>query len=49
MNYKSFIGPYLGSLGPFGDVIVSMLATITAQDLIKKYHVSLGQEEGRQH
>ncbi|WP_143434851.1 response regulator transcription factor FixJ [Hymenobacter roseosalivarius] len=26
MNYKSFTKPYLGSLGPFGDVIVSMLA-----------------------
>jgi len=33
--YKSFTEPYLDSLGPFGDVIVSMLATIAAQDLIK--------------
>jgi DNA invertase Pin-like site-specific DNA recombinase len=32
VNYKSFTEPYLG---PFGDVIVSMLATIAAQDLIK--------------
>jgi DNA invertase Pin-like site-specific DNA recombinase len=30
-----FTEPYLDSLGPFGDVIVSMLATIAAQDLIK--------------
>jgi DNA invertase Pin-like site-specific DNA recombinase len=35
VNYKSFTEPYLYSLGPFGDVIVSMLATIAAQDLIK--------------
>jgi DNA invertase Pin-like site-specific DNA recombinase len=35
VNYKSFTEPYLNSLGPFGDVIVSMLATIAAQDLIK--------------
>lgn len=35
VNYKSFMEPYLDSLGPFGDVIVSMLATIAAQDLIK--------------
>lgn len=35
VNYKSFTKPYLDSLGPFGDVIVSMLATIAAQDLIK--------------
>jgi DNA invertase Pin-like site-specific DNA recombinase len=35
VNYKSFTDPYLDSLGPFGDVIVSMLATIAAQDLIK--------------
>jgi DNA invertase Pin-like site-specific DNA recombinase len=35
VNYKSFTEPYLDSLGPFGDVIVSMLATIAAQDLIK--------------
>ena len=35
VNYKSFSEPYLDSLGPFGDVIVSMLATIAAQDLIK--------------
>jgi DNA invertase Pin-like site-specific DNA recombinase len=35
VNYKSFAEPYLDSLGPFGDVIVSMLATIAAQDLIK--------------
>ncbi|MGI4734418.1 MAG: hypothetical protein ACRYG7_04485 [Janthinobacterium lividum] len=34
-HYKSFTEPYLNSLGPFGDVIVSMLATIAAQDLIK--------------
>lgn len=30
-----FTEPYLDSFGPFGDVIVSMLATIAAQDLIK--------------
>jgi DNA invertase Pin-like site-specific DNA recombinase len=35
VNYKSFPEPYLDSQGPFGDVIVSMLATIAAQDLIK--------------
>jgi DNA invertase Pin-like site-specific DNA recombinase len=35
IDYKSFTEPYLNSLGPFGDVIVSMLATIAAQDLIK--------------
>jgi DNA invertase Pin-like site-specific DNA recombinase len=35
VNYKSFTEPYLDSLGPFGDVIVSMLATIAAQVLIK--------------
>jgi DNA invertase Pin-like site-specific DNA recombinase len=35
VNYKSYTEPYLDSLGPFGDVIVSMLATIAAQDLIK--------------
>jgi DNA invertase Pin-like site-specific DNA recombinase len=35
VNYKSFTEPYLDSLGPFGEVIVSMLATIAAQDLIK--------------
>lgn len=35
VNYKSFTESYLDSLGPFGDVIVSMLATIAAQDLIK--------------
>lgn len=35
MAYKSFPEPYLDSLGPFGDVIVSMMATIAAQDLIK--------------
>jgi DNA invertase Pin-like site-specific DNA recombinase len=35
VNYKSSTEPYLDSLGPFGDVIVSMLATIAAQDLIK--------------
>jgi DNA invertase Pin-like site-specific DNA recombinase len=35
VHYKSFTEPYLDSLGPFGDVIVSMLATIAAQDLIK--------------
>ena len=35
VDYKSFTEPYLNSLGPFGDVIVSMLATIAAQDLIK--------------
>jgi DNA invertase Pin-like site-specific DNA recombinase len=34
VNYKSFPEPYLDSQGPFGDVIVSMLATIAAQDLI---------------
>jgi hypothetical protein len=26
VNYKSFTAPYLDSLGPFGDVIVSLLA-----------------------
>jgi DNA invertase Pin-like site-specific DNA recombinase len=35
VNYKSVTAPYLDSLGPFGDVIVSMLAAIAAQDLIK--------------
>jgi DNA invertase Pin-like site-specific DNA recombinase len=35
VNYKSFTEPYLDSLGPFGDVIVSLLATIAAQDLLK--------------
>jgi DNA invertase Pin-like site-specific DNA recombinase len=30
VNYKSFTEPYLDSLGPFSDVIVSMLATIAA-------------------
>jgi DNA invertase Pin-like site-specific DNA recombinase len=35
VNYKSFTEPYLDSLGLFGDVIVSMLATIAAQDLLK--------------
>ena len=35
VNYKSFTEPYLDSLGPFGDVIVSMLTIIAAQDLIK--------------
>lgn len=35
VNYKSFTEPYLDSLGPFGDVIVSMLATIAAQELIR--------------
>jgi DNA invertase Pin-like site-specific DNA recombinase len=35
VNYKSFTEPYLDSLGRFGDVIVSMLATSAAQDLIK--------------
>ncbi len=35
VDYKSFTEPYLNSLGPFGDVIVSMLAAIAAQDLIK--------------
>jgi DNA invertase Pin-like site-specific DNA recombinase len=35
VNYKSFTELYLESLGPFGDVIVSMLATIAAQDLLK--------------
>jgi DNA invertase Pin-like site-specific DNA recombinase len=35
VNYKSFTEPYLDSLGSFGDVIVSLLATIAAQDLIK--------------
>jgi DNA invertase Pin-like site-specific DNA recombinase len=35
VNYKSFTEPYLDSLRPFGDVLVSMLATIAAQDLIK--------------
>ena len=28
--YKSYTEPYLGSLGPFGDIIVSILATIAA-------------------
>jgi DNA invertase Pin-like site-specific DNA recombinase len=35
VDYKSFTEPYLNSLGPFGDVIVSLLATIAAQDLLK--------------
>ncbi|WP_046244630.1 recombinase family protein [Hymenobacter terrenus] len=35
VNYNSFTEPYLDSLGPFGDVMVAMLATIAAQDLIK--------------
>jgi DNA invertase Pin-like site-specific DNA recombinase len=35
VNYKFFPEPYLDSLSPFGDVIVSMLATIAAQDLLK--------------
>ncbi|WP_201979418.1 recombinase family protein [Hymenobacter rubidus] len=35
VNYKSFMEPYLDTLGPFADVIVSMLSTIAAQDLIK--------------
>jgi DNA invertase Pin-like site-specific DNA recombinase len=35
VDYQSFTEPSLNSLGPFGDVIVSMLATIAAQDLIK--------------
>lgn len=35
VDYKSFTEPYLDSLGPFGNVIVSMLATIAAQNLIK--------------
>ncbi len=35
VNYKSFTEPYLDSLGPFNDVIVSMLATIAAHGLIK--------------
>lgn len=30
-----FTEPYLDSLGPFGDVIVSVLATTAAQDLVK--------------
>jgi DNA invertase Pin-like site-specific DNA recombinase len=34
VDYKSFTEPYLNSLGPFGDVIVSLLATIAAQDLL---------------
>ena len=34
VGYKSFTELYLNSLGPFGDVIVSMLAPIAAQDLI---------------
>jgi DNA invertase Pin-like site-specific DNA recombinase len=35
VHYKSYTEPYLDSLGPFGDVLVSLLATIAAQDLIK--------------
>ncbi|KUG06360.1 hypothetical protein ASU33_03110 [Solirubrum puertoriconensis] len=35
VDFKSYTEPYLNSLGPWGDVIVSMLATIAAQDLIK--------------
>jgi DNA invertase Pin-like site-specific DNA recombinase len=49
VNYKSFTEPYLDSLGPFGDVIFSILATIAAQGLIKiseNYEGSPGQEEG---
>jgi DNA invertase Pin-like site-specific DNA recombinase len=50
VNHKSFTEPYLDSLGPFGDVILSMLATIAAQDLIKiseKHQGGPGQEESR--
>jgi DNA invertase Pin-like site-specific DNA recombinase len=35
VNYPSFTEPYLDSLDPFGDVIVSLLATSAAQDLLK--------------
>jgi DNA invertase Pin-like site-specific DNA recombinase len=35
VNYESFTEPYLDSLRPFGDVIVSLLATLAAQDLLK--------------
>ena len=35
INYKPFTEPYLDSLGPFGNVIVSMLAIIATQDLIE--------------
>jgi hypothetical protein len=33
--YKSFTESYLNTLGPFADVIVLILSTICAQDLIK--------------
>jgi DNA invertase Pin-like site-specific DNA recombinase len=35
VDYKSFMELYLDKLGPFAGVIVSMLSTIAAQDLIK--------------
>lgn len=35
VDYKYFTEPCLDSLGPFGDVIVSKLVTIAAQDLVK--------------
>ncbi|MDO7847426.1 recombinase family protein [Hymenobacter sp. M29] len=44
VNYKSLTESYFDSLGPFGDVIVSMLATIAAQDF-RKYQGGGGQEE----
>ena len=51
--YKSFTEPYLDSLGPFGAVIVSMLATIAAQDLIKIRENTKAaldkKEDGRRH
>ncbi|WP_201980326.1 recombinase family protein [Hymenobacter rubidus] len=35
VNYKSFMEPYLDTLGPFADVAIAMLATLAKQDLIK--------------
>ncbi len=34
MNYKFYTEPALDSLGPFGNAIGSMLATIAAQNLL---------------
>ena len=41
MNYKPFTEPSLDSRGPFCDVIVLMLATTAAQDLIKLFGLSI--------
>jgi DNA invertase Pin-like site-specific DNA recombinase len=35
VHYKSYTEPYLDSLGPFDAVIVPLLATIAAQDVIE--------------